>query len=149
MLDLLKGLRDVGMRGAAIFPPLAPSNRARDKYLASDWHRILSAFLEESSRRARTDAEVTLQEERFGDATNAIWAKPVRTWDDLIVRAAIAMHWNEPLDPGDPAYPDDIISGNPEERFDARALAHVVRGVLDLAGLKFDAEGRCIARERS
>jgi hypothetical protein len=74
--------------------------------------------------------------------TEAIWAKPVRTWDDLIVRAAIAVRWSLP-NLGEPAYPDCVING-PNEDFDRRASAHVVRGVLDLAGLKFDPEGKLL-----
>jgi hypothetical protein len=30
-----------------------------------------------------------------------------------------------------------------DEAMDVRVLAHLVRDVLDLAGLKFDADGRC------
>jgi hypothetical protein len=36
----------------------------------------------------------------------------------------------------------NAISGDPNRNFDVRALAHVVRGILDLADLKFDADGR-------
>jgi hypothetical protein len=139
VVALLKGVRDVGMP-AAISVPVAPLNAAREKYLASDWHRIVSTFLEEFARpENRTDDARDGLKRHLCDETNAIWAKPVRTWDDLIVRAAIAVHWN-----GDNVlpYPNDVISGN--ENFDYRALAHVVRGILDLAGLKFDADGRLL-----
>ena len=141
VLALLKGVRDVGMR-AAISPPVAPLNAARDKYLASDWHRIVSTFLEEYARpeNGTDDARDGLTR-HLCDETNAIWAKPVRTWDDLIVRAAIAVHWN--VDDVLP-YPDNVIPGSRHENFDLRALAHVVRGVLELAGLTFDADGRLI-----
>jgi hypothetical protein len=40
-------------------------------------------------------------------------------------------------------HPDCVING-PNEDFDRRAAAHVVRGILDLAGLKFDPEGRYV-----
>jgi hypothetical protein len=53
----------------------------------------------------------------------------------------MAVHWN--VEEG-PPYPDDVIAGDHESDFDTRALAHVVRGILDLAGLQFDAEGRLI-----
>jgi hypothetical protein len=37
------------------------------------------------------------------------------------------------------------VLNDPKTNYSLRALAHVVKGVLDLAGLKFDAGGRCIA----
>jgi hypothetical protein len=67
---------------------------------------------------------------RLCDATNAIWAKPVRTRDDLIVRVAIAVHWNSMLT--NPAYPDDVLTRDPRS-YDDYALAHVVKGILDMA----------------
>jgi hypothetical protein len=77
VVALLKGVRDVGMR-AAISPPVAPLNAAQDKYLASDWNRIVSVFLEESARlEDRTDDARNGLNRRLCDATNAIWAKPV------------------------------------------------------------------------
>jgi len=44
-----------------------------------------------------------------------------------------------------------LITSSPEIGWSVstRALAHVVRGVLDLAGLQFDAAGRCIVPDRS
>jgi hypothetical protein len=66
----------------------------------------------------------------------------VRTPDDLIVRAAMAVHWNQGS-LGDPAYPDYVVNSK-EACSDERALAAAVRGVLDLAGLKFGAEGRLL-----
>jgi hypothetical protein len=147
MVALLKGVRDVGMR-AAISLPVAPLNADRDKYLASDWHRIVSAFLKESARlEDRTDDARNSLNRRLADATTTTWAKPVRTWDDLIVRAAIAVHWNIDAEIAvntDLPFPDNVISSNRNENFDYRALGHAVRGILDLAGLKFDADGRLI-----
>jgi hypothetical protein len=110
----------------------------RAAYVASEWHRALSAYFEE---RGRTSAQEELDalEVRMGDVARAISAKPVRTFGDLVVRAAMAVHWNQArLD--DPAYPDYVM--NNKACSDDRALAAVVRGVLDLAGLKFDVEGR-------
>jgi hypothetical protein len=42
-------------------------------------------------------------------------------------------------------YPDDALR-NPDSNkdYDARALAHVVKGILDQAGLKFGNEGRLL-----
>lgn len=57
-----------------------------------------------------------------------------------MVRAAIACHWNQPLDPG-VAYPNTVIS-DPARGMDRRALAYVVQGVLDLAGVRLDHEDR-------
>jgi hypothetical protein len=118
--------------------------RVRDDYLKSAGHRILSAYLDEIYRRNRTEAEVELHEERFCAEAAAIWAKPCATFADFIVRLSMAIHWNST--PPDPAYPDNMLN-DPRAPYFQRALAHVVKGVLDLAGLKFDADGRCIAPE--
>jgi hypothetical protein len=114
----------------------------RANYLKSDWHHILSAYLDEIYRRGRTEAQRDLQEERFCSKVDAIWAKPCATFADLVVRAAIAVHWNMPP-PNLPAYPDDVLN-DPKTSRSQRALAQLVKGVLDLAGLKFDADVRCI-----
>jgi len=62
----------------------------RDNYLKSDWHRILSAFLETRSRA--TDEESDGLCAGPDEAAHAICAKPVCTFDDLVVCAAIAVH---------------------------------------------------------
>ena len=54
--------------------------------------------------------------------------------DDLVVRAAIAVHWSSL----NTSAPDPDVC---TERY---AQGAVVRGVLDLAGLRFDAEGRLL-----
>ena len=43
MVALLKGVRDVGMRAALSMSPLNP---ARSNYLASDWNRAITGFLD-------------------------------------------------------------------------------------------------------
>jgi hypothetical protein len=140
VLDLLRGVRDVGMR-AAMSLPVAPLNAVRDNYLASDRHRILSAYHDdwELPENQIDDRRFALRR-RLCEGANAIWAKPVRTWEDRIERAAMAVHWNQ-ISKVVP-FPDDSIAGDPNRNFDWRALAHVVRGVLDLAGLKFGDYGR-------
>jgi hypothetical protein len=140
VLALLRGVRDVGMR-AAMSLPVIPLNAVRDNYLASDWHRILSAYHDDwELPENQTDDRWFALRRRLCEGANAIWAKPVRTWEDRIERAAMAVHWNQisKIAP----FPDDSIGGDPNRNFDWRALAHVVRGVLDLAGLKFGDYGR-------
>ena len=68
------------------------------------------------------------------DVTDAICAEPVWTLVDLVVRAAIAVHWSSL----NTSAPDPDVC---TERY---AQGAVVRGVLDLAGLRFDAEGRLL-----
>jgi hypothetical protein len=65
-------------------------------------------------------------------------ARPVRTWDDIIVRAAIAVHWHGPG--CDPAYPEHTIAI--EDCCAEEALAHVVKGILDISGLRFELSER-------
>ena len=133
---LLKGVRDVGMQGA-VFPPAAPLNAARDNYLASDSNRIVNAYLDNMARPGKTDAEIERLEDWLCAETRAIWAKPCVSWDDLIVRAAIACHcWD--------SGPDEIIATTPPGRnSDTQAFAYLVKGIIDLAGLRFDRDGRC------
>jgi hypothetical protein len=150
---LFRGIRDA-TRGASSSQPIvpAPAMRAPDvgastalraAYVASEWQRALSAYLED---RGRTSAEEELDalNGRLGEVTRTIIATPVRTPDDLVVRAAMAVHWNQ-FGLNDPAYPDHVM--NSKACSDQRALAAVVRGVLDLAGLKFDVEGRLLDEE--
>jgi hypothetical protein len=83
-----------------------------------------------ASGRAVTDEERDALDARLGDVVDRICAAPVRTFDDLVVRAAILVHWRgRNFSHSDPGTPDEM------------ALAAVVRGV-HLAGLRFDAEGR-------
>jgi hypothetical protein len=70
--------------------------------------------------------------------TKAFLARPCRTWNDVVLRAAIAVHWNSP-------YPDEVIAENPDKNFDKQSLAYLVRGILDIAGLAFDNEGRLLS----
>jgi hypothetical protein len=79
--------------------------------------------------------------DRLCEASDAIWSKPVRTWEGLVERTAMAVHWSMPTTLDEPPYPDSVIA-DPSSDFEQRALAHVVRGILDLAGVKFDADGR-------
>jgi hypothetical protein len=104
----------------------------RENYVASEWYRALDQHLKASSR-ATTDEEDDALDGRLGSVAKAICAERVRTLDDLVVRAAIAVHWSG-CDFRNP-YPDCT------ERY---ALAAVVRGVLDLTGLKFDDDGRLL-----
>jgi hypothetical protein len=135
-------VRDVGMR-AAISPPVAPLNAVRDSYLASEWHRVLTTFHDDWGLPENETAEKRFALlDRLCEAAVAIWAKPVRTWDDLVVRAAMAVHYNPPGRVGELAYPDNVLADGDEASADECSLAHVVRGILDLAGLKFDAEGQ-------
>jgi hypothetical protein len=96
---------------------------------ASDWHQQLSAY-REASNLVKTDDEHDALDSRLRDAAAAILAEPARTLDDIIVHAAITVEWNTP----------DI-----NDRVDVRSVAALAQGVLSLAGLKFDADGRVFA----
>jgi hypothetical protein len=109
-----------------------PQGAARDTYVASEWYRTLDQHLEASSR-ATTDKEHYALDARLGSAAKAICAKRVCTLDDLVVRAAIAVHlWHGA----------DMLSSPADSG--EHALAAVVRGVFALAGLKFDEVGRLL-----
>ena len=101
---------------------------------------------------AAAPADDSLEDNRAGDAlcaeTEAVWARPVRDWDDVILRAAVAVHWSAPLDVGDPPYPQNVlrsaVKDDPHDGYDVHAVAHVIRGVLDLGRLSFGADGRLL-----
>jgi hypothetical protein len=144
LLDAVRQLADLWVTTA----PVATYRRGRNgiryvraNYLASDWHRAITNFLDETARllnEGRTDAEFAKAYQLFYAATKVVWAKPCRTFDDLIERAAVACHYNEPG-------PDKILATtHPDENFDSQAFAYLVKGILDLAGLKFDQEGRLL-----
>jgi hypothetical protein len=96
---LLRAIRD-GQPTAAISAPAAPLNAARDKYLASDWNRALTKFLDERARIEETPSDdeflglcceggfLKLCEQYYATA-RAIWARPVRNFDNLVELAAI------------------------------------------------------------
>jgi hypothetical protein len=115
----------------------------------AEWCDMVSRYLNGSNEdEERTAQSEDALEEALCATTEGIWARPVHTWDDLVVRAAIAVHWNSPDYDTDPAYPDDIVRvaiADNGRGYDDYALAHVVRGVLDLAGLTFDSDGRLLS----
>jgi hypothetical protein len=137
LLDAIRQLADLWTTTA----PDARAYSARDNYLASDWNRIVNAYLDDLAHRGKTDAEIKRLEDWLCAETRVIWAKTCATWDDLIVRAAIACHW---CDPG----PEEIIANTPpNERFDDQAFAYLIKGILNMSGLRFDRDGRYIGPE--
>jgi hypothetical protein len=112
--------------GAALAMPSA----ARETYLASDWCRALDDYLD-ARCRARSDKEHDALDARLRDVAKAICAEPVRTPDDLVIRAAIATHWLR-CEITNPSHTEEHV------------LAAVVKGVLDMAGLRFDDAGRLL-----
>jgi hypothetical protein len=113
------------------------------------WLEILTTHLD-----AIADVSEIEEEDALCVATKEFWARPVQSVMDLAVLAAICVHWNSPIDIGDPAYPEDVICRGvggcrgvgDDLGYDDLALAHLVRGILDLAGLSssFDADGRLL-----
>ena len=71
-----------------------------------------------------TEAESNGIDARLYAVVDDIISRPVRTLDDLVVRAAVVMQW----------LGDEVAS--PEGR-DGRALAALVRGVFELAGCRW------------
>jgi hypothetical protein len=67
---------------------------------------------------------------------------PIRSWADLQVLTAVAAFWNS--DGGErPPYPECDLNGG-DLCINMQSLAHVVRGVCDLAKLTFDRDGRVL-----
>jgi hypothetical protein len=85
-----------------------------------------AAYLDDGGRldaepMAHTEVERNGIDARLYAVTDDIISRPVRTLDDLVVRAAIVMQW----------LGDEVVS---PEGHDGRALAALVRGVFELAG---------------
>ena len=77
--------------------------------------------------------------------TQATWDRPVRSWADVVLLAAVCVHWNTPGNADEPAYPDCVLAAGPEHQMDQYGTAKLVRAVLDLAGLRFDLDGRLLS----
>jgi hypothetical protein len=79
----------------------ATASSARDIYLGSAWRRALDRFVEEAARIADADGGVAdaACEQINADiivASQAIWARSCATFDDLVLRAAVATFWERP-----------------------------------------------------
>jgi hypothetical protein len=99
-------------------------------------------------RPGKSDEQIERIEDTFAQATNDVLARPAPSFDDLVTLAAVACHWNSDPD-FDQTYPKCVIDGDPAHDIDRRALAYLVKGVLDLAGVTVDAEGRCKSAKRA
>ena len=120
-------------------PPILATWEARAAL--ERWQRCLHDFLDrcKSGADTETDWAAIIQQSQI------IWDRPVQSLDDVLLRAAVCIHWNCPGMATDPAYPDDIIADGPEGNMDNYATAMVMRGLLDLTGLQFDPEGRLLS----
>lgn len=112
----------------------------RATYAASDWARLFHAYLD--AQRAGSSEERQLHNKKFDAEVATIWSSPARTPLDVLVRVAIAVNWNS-TPRGTPSYPRNVIN-DPKAPMYEKALAQVVQGVLDVAGVKFDGEGRLL-----
>jgi hypothetical protein len=114
-------------------PDVGASTALQAAYVASDWHRVLSAYLDAANTNVMEEDKLDAHEDQLTDVTRAICATPVRTFGDLVVRAAIAADWFR-YEISDPTSTDDQV------------LAALVRGVFDLEELEFDARRRALDR---
>src|SRR5215813_4526969 len=92
-----------------------------------EWQAILDSYLKWTRGRGKTDEEVERMEDWFAKETNEAFRAPVRSFDDLVVLAAVACHWNAPDGADDPPYLQCVIDGDPKVNFDARSLAYLVK----------------------
>lgn len=105
------------------------------------WQRCLHDFLD----RCKDGAENEADWETMTRQSQLVWDRPVQNLDDVLLRAAVCIHWNSPGMATDPAYPDDVLAEGPECNMDAYSVAAVLRGLLDLSGLRFDQVGRLLS----
>lgn len=116
----------------------------------AEWDNALRKFLEPID-----DAEELLSDEQCHHQSSVLlkmcekaWAQPGQNLGDLLVRVAMAVHRNSPgnIDAPDPAYPDDVIAEGGKGQMDLYSVAFVLRGLLDITGLRFDANGRLLSQ---
>jgi hypothetical protein len=106
------------------------------------WDAIVREHLDamEACEDDNDDLELRLSRALCARA-EAIWTQPVRSWEDVILRAAVSVYWNSGR--AKLSYPDFVIAKDDRwPSMDDRSVAFLVRAILDLAGLSFDHEGR-------
>src|SRR5262245_52288220 len=96
-----------------------------------EWQATLDSYLEQMRRPGKTDKDIAEIDKWFEQETRAALRMPVRSLDDLMVLAAVAAHWNAPLD--EPA------------GLDKRSVASVINGILDLGGVRLVSDGRLVS----
>jgi hypothetical protein len=119
--------------------------KAPSSITLKEWLEILDCYLERMRQPGKTDKDIDTIEDWFAQATSDVLRTPVRCLDDLVVKAAVAVHWNSPINSDAFPYPQHIIDGyHPGQALDRRSLAYLVKDILDLAGVKLDNEGRLL-----
>jgi hypothetical protein len=127
--------------------PVSPDVSCADHGQLAQWDSIVRQHVADTEKACNDDAECDRLDNVLAATCEALWAQPVHSLDDVLVRMAVCVHWNSPLHIADPAYPDCALDPAPGEGdMDSRSLAYLVRGLLDLAGLCFDPNGRLLSR---
>jgi hypothetical protein len=110
------------------------------------WTAVVDAWLDVDPARLENDhpqhAEAHAVFEALCAASTAIWAKPVRSFADVVLRFGVAGYWNATGLLDHLVYNDDVIARCEARGFDEAGLAYLMRGLMDLTGIEFDADGR-------
>jgi hypothetical protein len=88
------------------------------------WLDLDPAYLEDDHPQ---HAEANAAEEALCAATTAIWAKPVHSFADVVLRFVVAGYWNVTGFLDHLVYPDDVIARNKQDDspgFDEAGLAY-------------------------
>jgi hypothetical protein len=104
-----------------------------------EWCRVVGEFLAKinSGDVNMKDKETAELHDRVIATSIAIWARPVRSWNDILMRAMVAGYWNIESD-------FEIAQGDQTMSLDERSIAYLMRGIMDLGGLSFDCDGRLL-----
>jgi hypothetical protein len=106
---------------------------------------LLDACLDTNHNHDLTDEEAEARYRCLREEANAIWAQAGAHVGRYRDARALVGHWHSAgvdVDYAGPAYPDDVIAGDADICFDTRSHAYLVRGIMDLAGIEFDVDGR-------
>ena len=95
-----------------------------------EWRETVAAY-RAAVEAAVDDAVVGAALNALDTHSRAMWAMPVRTFADLLLRAEIAQEWNTPGKIGDPEYPRWVLQ-HKDPSIDDLALAHVLQAILAL-----------------
>jgi hypothetical protein len=111
-----------GISGPALLPPLSPDHLRYRQLVAEIDGFEWGEGLKDEKEREPAFNKLT---EQATEVEAKVWATPARTLGDVLLRGEIALH-------NENAVMDSL--DDPEAYYDERAVAQVIRAVLDVLG---------------
>jgi hypothetical protein len=113
----------------------------------AEWNAALIAHLD--APEPRDDEEGDARCAAFRKVTHRAWRAcyPPKTWDDIVMLAAICVHWNcedEEVFPGEVSWSTDPSEA--ESGLDAYSLGFLMKGILYASRCLLEPDGRVYGR---